>query len=281
MSLERAAGSLKDSIELCRPVEIKGSYSKGKSVNAAEFYVTVEVNVTKVGLYKIATDLVNGFSFADSGIFKNKGLQKIQLKATGVPLVNTPTIFNCFFDTSYCAFVVDVTDLPTTPPVANADTLELNSWRFFDSTDYTFHHGKIDRTSTWFTIKPGENYLNIIGWPSTSLGITKDTLFIIEMFFPQPSIDTGTYTISSGVGTAHSFAYSNNKEIPGVGGNSYFFYYRSTMYTTPAFHFRILSYDPVLKRVKGSFEGSSKRRKEYSDYVGALHQIKGEFYFEL
>jgi hypothetical protein len=265
MSFERAAGTLKDSLELCRPVEVSGTYSKGKSLSRADFFVTVDVNVTKTGVYKIQTNQNNGFMFAGSGIFKQKGLHKVQLKASGTPLADITTIFECFFDTSYCAFEIDVNDQsPAVPPVT-ADTLAINTWRFRDSTDNSFHHGIIDPLSTWFKTGPNGNYLNIMGWPSVSTGFTYDTLFNVAMYLPNPSIDTGTYSISSGVGSDHTFLY----------------YYHSTKYTTPDFIFRILSYDSQQKTMKGSFDGNSEKRKDYSNSAITQHKIHGMFYLQL
>lgn len=278
-SFEKAAGTLKDSQDICHPVEISGHYQKGKSLAADSFYVTVEVNVTKIGAYLIQTDVSNGFSFGTSGIFTKKGLQKVKLKADGNPLSNIPTSFYCFFDSSICSFNITVSEIsvpPVLPPAA--DTMAINTWWFRDSTDKTFHHGIIDPLSTWLKTGPNGNYLNIMGWPSVSTGFTYDTLFNVAMYLPNPSIDTGTYSISSGVGADHVFLYANNT---GNGQFSFFYYYHSTKYTTPDFIFRILSYDSQTKTFKGTINGTSDRRKDYSNGTTAPHKISGMFYVKL
>ena len=282
-SYESAAGSLRDSTGDCNPIEISGYYRKGASLASDSFFVNIEVNITKTGAYTISTDLVNGFSFAAAGNFQNKGIQNVRLKAQGMPLSDTLSVFNCSFDNSICTFSIRVkTDSIVAPViVAPRDTMELNTWYFTDGTDGTFHRGIIDELSTWLKISGDKNYLNIMGWPGTHTASNMDTLFLIELYLPRLQIDTGTYPITTGIQGSNNFGYANNKYLVSVQTQSFFYFYRSTEYNNTDFIFRIISYDPVQRLVLGSFEGSSQRRKEYSDYVGQVHQIQGKFYFKL
>jgi hypothetical protein len=282
-SYERAAGTLMDSLDVCKPVEISGHYRKGAMLSSDSFFVTVEVNITKTGGYNISTDLNNGFRFSGAGTFTSLGLQKVRLQAEGIPLLDTLTQFNSSFDNSVCTFIISVkTDSIIIPnPSLPSDTLELNTWRFTDSTDGTFHRGIIDLQSTWLKVSSNQNYLNIMGWPGTRRGYNTDTLFSIALYLPRPQVDTGTYPITAGIEGENIFIYANNKALPDAGPQSYFFFYHSSAYDNPTFSFRITYYDPVQKLVKGNFEGPSQRRKEYSDYVGGLHHVRGSFYFQL
>jgi hypothetical protein len=241
------------------------------------------VNITKTGAYNISTNISNGFQFAADGTFSQLGLQKLVLKAAGSPILDTLTFFNCNFNNSVCAFSVPVkTDTVRVqlPPV-RVDTMELNTWIFTDSTDGTIHRGIIDIPSTSFNSTINANSLTIIGWPGSHSSHTLDTIFGIGLFFPHAKIETGTYSITAGVNGTNAFYFSNNTTIPNAGPQSYFYFYTSTAYKNPDFTFTIQSFDPVMQLVKGEFGGSSQRRKEYADYVGALHHIHGEFYLQL
>ncbi|MBI1781590.1 MAG: hypothetical protein HYR66_09510 [Sphingobacteriales bacterium] len=280
-SYERAAGTLKDSLQLCRPVEIAGHYQSGVSVNGSGNYVTVTVNVTKTGDFHIATDTVNGVYFTASGKFGNLGLQQVKLKASGTPLEDQLSLFTCVFDTSICSFSININkDVTTTPPPVS-HTIPLNTWRFWDSTDHSFHHGPVDLTSTWFQKQPdGTNYLLILGWNSNGTGFNKDTVFMIELFPSILQIDTGVVSIADGVGNDNSFNYANNTVLPQAPQFSYFYFYHATKNKNPEFYFHLISYDTATKKLKGEFRGSAQRRKGYSDNPGNIHSIYGQFYFQ-
>lgn len=280
-SYEGAVGILKDSVGNCRAVDIAGYYRKGGELKSNLFFVIVEVNITKTGVYKIATDTSNGFGFSATGIFNNMGLQKVKLKASGIPIIDTLTLFKCSFGNSVCEFNVPVkTDTVSLPPVV-ADTMELNTWHFTDISDGSFHKGVADLVSSSFTTVNNKNLLTLIGWPGTHQSFILDTIFGIELYFPNPLIEVGTYPIADSSHLPHNLFYANNTLLVGVGNQSYFYFYASNAYESPNFSFQILSYDPVQKKVMGIFEGDSHQRKEYSDYVGRLHHIRGAFYFQL
>lgn len=282
-SYEKAAGSLKDSLNLCRPVVLSGHYQAGASLASPGYFVIVMVNVTKTGQYNISTNQVNGFSFSASGSFGTLGLHEVKLKPQGSPLRDTVSLFTCSFDTSTCAFVIDVKkELPGTT-TTGPDTLELNSWRFWDNNDLTYHHGPIDLSGTWLlkSTFDNTNYLNILGWAGNRTNFNKDSLFLIELFLPELKIDTGIISITAGVGNSNFFGYANNTILPQSPQFSYFHFYNSLSGKNPDFIFRITSYEADTKKVKGEFYGTSQRRIDYSDNPGTVHTIRGEFYFQL
>jgi hypothetical protein len=281
-SYEKAAGTLIDSTGSCSSFEIAGNYRKNASLASDSFFVTVEVNVTKTGAYSIVTDYNNGFSFSGNGTFKQEGLQKVKLKAAGIPLKDTLTMFTCTFDTTICSFGIKV-NTDTVPIVNPVETMEINTWFFTDGTDGTFHRGIIDPMSTWFKIDPvvGTNYLNILGWPGTHRFSTIDTVFLITLFLPNPVIEPGTYSITAGENGTNTFGYINNKIVQVAPSQSAFFFYSSTSYENTDFTFKIISYDPGKKLIKGDFDGSSKRRNSYSDHDEKVHFIHGSFYLQL
>jgi hypothetical protein len=76
----------------CDLYRVNGTYIKGKSLDNSN-YLTVAVNVTKVGMYTISVDAIfnsggtlNGYGFTGSGTFLNLGLQTINLQAQGKPI---------------------------------------------------------------------------------------------------------------------------------------------------------------------------------------------------
>jgi hypothetical protein len=101
-----AAGSLLDSAGNCKNVAVTGAYIVDSAVGTGN-YVTVQVNFTTGGSYRIFTDTQNGFYFQDSG-YLPAGMQSIRLKATGKPVQARPTTFAVAFDTSFCSFTVTV-----------------------------------------------------------------------------------------------------------------------------------------------------------------------------
>jgi hypothetical protein len=290
-SYEAAAGSLRDSFNNCSPVEISGNYRKGASLTSDSFFVTVEVNITKIGAYSIRTDLVNGFGFSSSGNFEQKGIQKVKLKAEGTPLLDTLTIFNCSFDTSMCSFSIQLKKNDLALPVivaagdtaieASVDTSQTNTWYFKDLTDRTFHSGILDEKSNFTKVSPTLNYLNIVGWAGTQYSFSRDTIFTILVYLPSPEIVTGNYPITSGTGGENSLGYANTVYLPVAGAQSFFYYYRCSAVKNTDFTFKIISYDAMQNIILVNFEGSCLYTKKYNDHAGSVHHIKGGFYCKL
>lgn len=107
----QAEGSLRDSTtDTCYASVVHGTFYNGVTPGSDTAYVTVQVNVTKAGTYNISSDAQNGIIFSDSGFFNVTGLQTIELKPIGTPILNVPTDFTYTFDSTTCGFTIDVQD---------------------------------------------------------------------------------------------------------------------------------------------------------------------------
>jgi hypothetical protein len=102
-----AVGTLKDSLGDCQPILINGSYVTDSTLTDAN-YVYVQVNITTPGVYRITTDVQNGFQFKDSGYFATAGPQSVKLRGSGKPILSIPTEFTVSFGNSKCLFTVNV-----------------------------------------------------------------------------------------------------------------------------------------------------------------------------
>ena len=104
-----------NSAGMCDSAYINGNYYIGDTLNNAN-YALINVNVASVGRYLIKTNMVNGFYFQDSGYFNTTGVQQIELKGHGIPVVPDTTQFVFSFGTSACSFSVNnVIDTTTGP----------------------------------------------------------------------------------------------------------------------------------------------------------------------
>jgi hypothetical protein len=75
--------------------------------------VEAEVNVIETGSYKITTDTVNGYYFSATGNFTATGIQIVQLKASGTPLVQGIDNFQLKWTNSNCAISILVNSTAT------------------------------------------------------------------------------------------------------------------------------------------------------------------------
>lgn len=147
-SVVAAQGSLQDSLGVCMPITVHGTYYNGIPVGDTNF-VTVTVNVTTAGTYKITTDEANGIYFYDSGFFSKTGIDTIHLQAIGTPSFPVPIDFAVTFDSTTCAFTVNVQDSTGTGlggGGGSTDDSSINksdsAWFFNDS--LTSYHGPFD-----------------------------------------------------------------------------------------------------------------------------------------
>lgn len=72
---------------------IGGNYSKNLPLNSSNF-IKVNLIVTSIGNYTIASSLTNGIRFYHSGIFTVKGNQTVTLSGIGTPITSGVTNFN-------------------------------------------------------------------------------------------------------------------------------------------------------------------------------------------
>lgn len=206
-----ATGSLYDSVTgNCLPNVVHGTYYNGVATGGDTNYVTITVHVTSPGTYRIQTDVINGFSFFDSGYFSQTGYDTIHLKASGTPEAIMQTDFSVIFDTSVCGFTINVQDSTGTGlggnnsgnPGGNTgiDTAvaAANSWKLTDSTNSITYQGPMFSAGMQ-TDSVGNPFFGL-------LGTTLDAeIFELGVIFPNGEIQTGTYPI----GTASGFALTN------------------------------------------------------------------------
>ncbi|MCW3160466.1 hypothetical protein [Chryseobacterium oryctis] len=68
----------------CANTKAMGTYIQGKELTASN-YLSVSVNVTKIGNYTITGTTTNGYNFYGTGVFMNTGIQTVQVPGQGVP----------------------------------------------------------------------------------------------------------------------------------------------------------------------------------------------------
>jgi hypothetical protein len=160
-------GLVKDAQNNCLPVTINGTYDAGIAVTDAN-YVEMTVTITKPGTYYISTDQQNGLSFADSGYFNVIGAHTLKLGAIGTPILPITTDFTVLFDTSACAFSINVADGTGSLDPNKADS----AWSFADPTR---SFGGVVDTAYFSTGSNGVHSLSINGYvknnPDSSFGL--------------------------------------------------------------------------------------------------------------
>lgn len=80
-----AVFSLKGAPNVCNNHVINGSYCAGMPLGAGNT-VNIQVMVSTVGTYYIATRTINGIMFSGTGTFMDTGLQEVVLNGSGTPL---------------------------------------------------------------------------------------------------------------------------------------------------------------------------------------------------
>lgn len=101
-----ADGELIDSLGFCKNITVSGTYQVDTPLNSSN-YVTVNVNFTTAGKYKIYSDTVNGMWFLDSGFVVSAGQNAIKLKGKGTPILNKQSDFSVFFGNNMCTFSIN------------------------------------------------------------------------------------------------------------------------------------------------------------------------------
>jgi hypothetical protein len=104
---------VKDITGDCLPATINGTYKKDTALTANN-YVDLQVFFDKVGLYNIKTDTINGYYFVANGIADITGVNTIRLRAYGKPKLIQTDLFTVKFDTSTCAFNIEVGGVAST-----------------------------------------------------------------------------------------------------------------------------------------------------------------------
>jgi len=101
-----AKGSLQDTSGNNLGVVVNGSYTLGEVLTTSNT-ITVTVNITTAGKYKINTDTVNGCWFSmDSIVASNTGIQTVTLQGYGRPLVVDTATLTLHFLNSVSSFAL-------------------------------------------------------------------------------------------------------------------------------------------------------------------------------
>jgi hypothetical protein len=205
----------------------------------------LQVNVTKTGGYNIKTDTANGFSFSDSGYFSSTGINTIQLKPSGHPIIVGTSTFNVSFDSTVCSFAINVQDSTGTglggiDTTGNSDTsqVQAGTWKFTQGS-LTFT-GTID-TSSKDNSSGVATILLVAG--STA---TKDTILSLNFLIAASDIQPGTYT-SAKNGVVFNFIDATSIISP--------IYTASLLDAGTDFAIVVTSYDAITKEMKGTFSG--------------------------
>lgn len=178
-----AVGTLKNIAGDCDSMSVNGTYTENQSLTPSNT-VTVTLNITTAGTYKVFTDTVNGFSFLDSGFFAAPGTYQVTLKGSGKPILPVTSDFTVTFGNSFCNFSVDVVPATSSGAVNDADT----AWMFDEGTRH--YQGHVD--SALVKMSGTIPYLNIYGKPATN-----DTTFYVQLQQTSPT-PTGTYSTTNG-----------------------------------------------------------------------------------
>ncbi len=103
-----AKGALvKDAAGDCAPILVNGNYFKDTILKATN-YVDIQVDFTKIGVYTIKTDTVNGYSFSATASTALLGANTVRLIGSGKPVRDGFDVFTVKFDGGSCEFSVVV-----------------------------------------------------------------------------------------------------------------------------------------------------------------------------
>jgi len=160
-------------------VDISGTYRVGTSLKPNENYVTVEVNVSRTGVYDfmITTNPENGYYFSASGKFLRTGTNTILVPGGGTPINTGDNLLRYWID--------GVEHIPTPPPCEK----ELRV--IGDKPKYTFVCNDVKVSGTY------------------TVGEQLDATHYIEIDLTVPLEDDGlTWTIDTDLKNGYKFAGS-------------------------------------------------------------------------
>jgi hypothetical protein len=228
-----AKGTLKDETGACFPSSLSGTFYSGIIPGSDTAFIEVKVNVFSPGTYTVSTDLQNGLQFIDSGYFSTTGIHSVKLKPFGKAISPEPTNFTIRFDTSACAFTLNVED----SSLLNKD---LNTWRFTDTKNKISYQGVINAT---YFLATSENNLLSLRQESTNPG---DTIFQVGVAFQGP-LGPGIFKTD----TLNNLALSTNGRCINCAWGV-IFKLKGAVTTIV-----IQSYDSRTKIIKGTFSGTT------------------------
>jgi len=251
-----AAGTLKDLSGSCFPQTLQGTFYNGVTPGSDTAYVTIKVNVTKIGTYSILTDMQNGFGFANSGTFTSLGINTIHLKPTGTPVNQGSTNFTIRFDTSVCSLTINVTDSSilhqNIPPVTQPDY----NWRFTDAKRNVTYKGLFENN---YTLHFG--LITVLVLSTKDAQAPGDSTFTMNIAFPAGTIVPGTYSTDD---TPTGIVFRTFSDPCGncAGGGLIPISSGATVIIN------VVDYDPLTRVIRGNFSGTT------IDWLNELATIK-------
>jgi hypothetical protein len=141
-TIGNAEFTLQGAPDTCVNASVFGGYAKNVILTGGN-KVGIGINVTKPGYYTIATNTLNGYHFADTGIITATGLGDINLKATGMPLNTGINVFTVTAGGFSCTFSITVYDAVA---VTNNDYFPLTTNSFWTYDDLYNTGDTIKRT---------------------------------------------------------------------------------------------------------------------------------------
>ena len=251
-----AKGTLKDSSGICFPQTLHGTFYNGITPGTDTSFITILVNVTKVGSYSISTDTQNGFGFSNSGTFTSVGINTIDLKPIGTPVEHVPTHFKISFDTSVCSLTVNVHDSTTLHQNTPQDSLPAYNWQFTDSKRGQTYKGIFENN---YILKLGP--LTVLVLSTRDAQGPGDSTFTMNISFPTGSVTPGTYSTDD---PPNGIVFRTFSEPCGncAGGGLIPISAGATVII------KVTDYDPSTRIVKGLFSGTT------IDWVNEIAPIK-------
>ena len=261
LSLENhlAKGTLKDTLGICLPQTVHGTFYNGIAPGADTAYIEVKVDVHTTGSYSVFTDLQNGFRFTSSGIFTTAGINIIKLIPEGIPNAQIPTDFIIRFDTSVCPLTINVHDSAEISQNNLPDTLPFYNWKFTDTKRGLTYRGVFENN---YIFELGS--INVLVLSTKNAQAPGDSSFIINIGLPTGAIEPGTFSTDDPPNGIVFKTYSDAC-INCAGGGLIPISIGATVIIT------IRGYDPVTKIIKGNFNGTT------IDWFNEIAEISGEF----
>ena len=159
-----AKGSLQDESGNCYAITVNGVYTQD-SVLTTQNFITVTINFTKTGKYKLYTDTVNGCWFSmDSATTYNTGIKTVNLKGFGTPTLYGTYNFSVFYLNTSCFFNVSTNKLSRSEN--DYFPMSLNSYWTYDTV-----LNADQKDTVRYTVTPNTQLVN--GLPYTLFSSTK------------------------------------------------------------------------------------------------------------
>ena len=111
----------------CNNTSINGEYIEGQALDGSNT-VIIEVNVSSIGLWSIATDFQNDMNFSGSGEFITTGIQAVALSGNGTPFAPQSDQFIATASNGggTCTFEITVAASEVTNPITGRSWMDKN-----------------------------------------------------------------------------------------------------------------------------------------------------------